>query len=53
MSRPVSRGACSQFVSYLVRLVSLLYIVVVECNGCLFARHSVLCSLWFLAYYLF
>ncbi len=27
MSLPVSRGACSQFVSYLVKLVSLLYTV--------------------------
>ncbi len=26
MSLPVSRGVCSQFVSYLVQLVSLLYI---------------------------
>ncbi len=59
MSLPVSRGVCSQFVSYLVQLVSLLYTVytaffsslwVVECNGSLFARYSVLCSLWFLAY---
>ncbi len=62
MSLPVFRGVCRQYVSYLVQLVILLYIYIyiyiylyspscgVECNGCLFAHSSVLCSLWLLAY---
>ncbi len=53
MSLPVSRGVCSQFVSYLVQLVSLLYIYSIYRPSvslvlCELLNVMVVCGFWFI-----